>query len=209
MHRPSLTCLALILLAAVTAGQPHRREVLSSGEGPAFQCQIGQRLGRDPDSLRLLVAMSIPYDNLSFVRSDEGGFRASFDYTVTVFEEEAELPIERSQRVEVPAATFRLTNSRTEFVTRSEEFTVRAGEHRVRVTLTDLESKETSRWRGKIEMVAGDSLLDVSDIYWVSEDESPETFGEPRLAESFLTTEAQATARVEYYSAGDYSFRLF
>lgn len=182
---------------------------LSIGKGPIFRCQVGQRLGEGPDSLRMYVALSVSNDHLTFVRSEGGGYSASFEYTVTLFNDSLPLPLERYREVEVPAESFRQTNSRNQHAFNSEEFVVAPGEYRIRVTMTDLETKRESRWRGEISLVRSDSLLEVSDIYWVSKDERLADLGMPRLVEGFSTNETQALARVEYFSAGKDPMRLF
>ena len=166
-------------------------------------------MGEGPDSLRVYVALSVPNDNLTFVRSEQGGYIAAFEYTVTMFKDDELLPIERYREVQVPAETFRQTNSRNQHAFNSEEFVVAPGEYRIRVTLKDNETKRESRWRGEMSLARSDSLLEVSDLYWVSKDERLANMGMPRLVESFSTNETQVKARVEYFSAGQNPMRLF
>ncbi|MBU0692976.1 GWxTD domain-containing protein [bacterium] len=182
---------------------------LSVGRGPTFRCQVGQRLGEGPDSLRAYVALSVPNDHLTFLRSEQGGYLATFEYTVTLFKDDDLLPIERYREVEVPVETFRLTNSRTQYAFNSEEFVVAPGDYRIRVLLKDMETKRETLWRGEIVLVRSDSLLEVSDLYWVSKDERLAELGMPRLVESFSKDESQVKARVEYFSAGKEPMRLF
>jgi GWxTD domain-containing protein len=214
-----ITAALLILLTTVSFGRPHdelresdpsqRDESLSSGRGPVFRCQIGQRLGDGPDSLRLYVAISVPNDNLSFLRGEDGGYVATFEYSVALFAQDTLLPIERVQTIDVTAESFRQTNSRTQHAFNAEEFTLPPGEYRIRVTVADEETRRESRWRGEVKLEQSDPLLDVSDIFWVSSDERLRALGMPRLVNSFPTSESQATARVEFYSIGDAQLRLF
>jgi GWxTD domain-containing protein len=174
-----------------------------------FRCQVGQRLGEGPDSLRLFVAISVPNDALTFIRSEQSEYLATFEYAVTIFREGDLLPAERLRTVEVPVGTFRQTNSRQQFAFNSEEFIIPPGDYRIRVSVTDKETRRNSRWRGEISLTRSDSLLEVSDLYWVSRDDRLADLGMPRLAENFSTIESAATARVEFYSVGDAPMRVF
>lgn len=219
MHYFRITVTLLILAAFGVHAAPRDRvhdlkqgrhdASRSIGKGPIFRCQVGQRLGDGPDSLRMYVALSVPNDDLTFVRADRDSYLATFEYTVTLFREDVLLPLERYREVEVPAESFRQTNSRNQHAFNSEEFVVAPGEYRIRVIMTDLETKRDSRWRGEITLERSDSLLEVSDLYWVSKDERLAELGMPRLIESFSTNETQAKARVEYFNVGTSPMRLF
>jgi GWxTD domain-containing protein len=78
----------------------------------------------------------------------------------------------------------------------------------VRVAVTDKESRRKSNWKGELELTAKDSLLEVSDLYWVSEDSRLATAGVPRLVESFPSSESEAAARIEVFSAGQDSVQI-
>ncbi len=181
---------------------------ISQGSGPLFRCQVGERLGSELDSLHLVVAASVQYDNLVFLRSDTG-FTATFEFVASVFREGSGLVTERIRNVEVNVSEYATTNSRTKNAVQVEEFVVPSGEYKVRVTMSSgSESKTRSRWEGKVELHRADPLLRLSDIYWASDDSTLSNLQVPRLVESFVTTEEDARARVQLYSAGTDTIRI-
>lgn len=197
----AFTAVALLAFAEPKNGRDPAG-LLSEGDGPQFRCQLGQRLGTEPDSLRLIAAMSVPYDNLVFLRADSG-FTAEFELVTTVLRADGGLYAERISNQEVTALTFVETNSRVRNAVHVEEFLVPPGEYKVRVTLTAArESRRKAKWEGNISLTQSDPLLRLSDIYWVTEDVSLAELGVPRLVESFSTSEDSAQARVQFYSAG-------
>ncbi|MBU0509303.1 GWxTD domain-containing protein [bacterium] len=203
------------LVAALTAtaiaapkGEPETNPFVSSGGGPQFRCQLGQRLGTEADSLRLVAAVSVPYDNLVFLRTDSG-FAASYELVTAVFQEGTGLFAERISREDVSTAVYTETNSRVKNAVHVDIFLVPPGEYRVKVTLTaDRRTKRKAKWEGQITLEAADPLLRVSDIYWVSEDVGLTELGIPRIVESFPADENEAAARVQIYSAGRDQIRL-
>lgn len=208
MWRMLLTCAALAASLNAAPRDPDGAGMKSEGTEPQFRCQLGQRLGSERDSLRLIAAVSIPYDNLIFLRSDSG-FSASFEIVTTVFREGTGLYAERITSHGAATMMFAETNSRVRNAVHVEEFIVPSGDYRVRVTLTvDKESRRKSKWEGTISLPPADPLLRLSDIYWVSEDVTLAELGSPRLVEGFLTTEPEARARVQLFSSGPHDIRL-
>jgi len=206
--------IAGLLLALIAAagdelrGAPDRNPYLSRGGGPQFRCQLGQRLGVELDSIRLVAASSVPYDHLVFLRTDSG-FAASFELVTAVFREGTGLFAERITRQSVSTEAYAETNSRTKNVVHVDMFLVPPGDYTVRVTLTvERGARRKSKWEGTISLAASDPLLRVSDIYWVSEDTSSTALGIPRVTETFATTEDEVIARVQLFSAGSEPIRL-
>jgi GWxTD domain-containing protein len=204
MVRTYLAC-ALVALALVASAAPRPSKdpggLMSEGNGPQFRCQLGQRLGPEADSLRLIAAISVPYDNLIFLRADSG-FAATFELVTTVLRGDGSLYNERISTQSVSAANFVETNSRVRNAVHVEEFLVPPGDYRVRVTLTtDKEAHRRSKWEGPITLKTSDPALRLSDIYWVTEDVNLAELGVPRLVESFSTAEDSAQARVQLVSS--------
>lgn len=209
MWRALVTCL---IVAASLSAAPRLLEdpdARAEGGGPRFRCQLGQRLGAERDSLHLIAAVSVPYDNLIFLRSDSG-FLATYEVVTTVFRDGTGLHAERIIPLEVTTATFRETNSRVRNAVHVEEFIVPAGDYKVRVTLTvDKESRRKSKWEGSISLPPSDPLLRLSDIFWLSEDIALAEVGIPRLVEGFFTSEPDARARIQMFSSGPHELKLF
>jgi GWxTD domain-containing protein len=210
MWKHCLAC-ALIVVSAVLAApkdQDIPNPAVSQGDGPQFRCQLGQRLGSNPDSLRMVAAASLPYDNLVFLRTDSG-FTSSLELVTTVFRDSAGLYTERISDITVTAKSFSETNSRALNATHVEEFLVPPGDYRVRVTLTtDKESPRKSKWEGKISLPPSDPLLRLSDIFWASEEQGLVVAGLPSVIQSFTAGDSLALARVQIYSSGKSEIRL-
>jgi GWxTD domain-containing protein len=208
MWRLFFACAVLAAGLNAAPREPDASNMRSEGSGPQFRCQLGQRLGIERDSLHLIAAVSIPYDNLIFLRSDSG-FLASFEIVTSVFRQGSGLYAERIATQNASTMVFAETNSRVRNAVHVEEFVVPPGDYRVRVTLTvDKESRRKSKWEGTISLPPADPLLRLSDIYWVSEDVGLAELGAPRLVEGFLTTEQEARARVQLFSSGPHDVHL-
>jgi len=200
--------LAALTLYAAERIPENKTGLRSTGNGPEFRAQIGQRLSSEEDSLRLFVAVSVPYDNLIFLRSDTG-FAATFQLVISVFRDATGLVSERISNVRVESLTYAETNSRTKHAAHSDEFLVSPGDYTVKVTMSiESEPKRKSKWDGKLTVASVDPMLRISDIYWLQEDTSLSSAGMPRLAESFFTTEDSAHARVQLFSKGQDPIRL-
>jgi GWxTD domain-containing protein len=194
----SLLTLSVFLAAAP---KPEPGSLRSLGDGPQFRCQLGQRLGSEKDSLRLIAAVSVPYDNLVFQRSDSG-FSVRFELVTDIFKKDT-LVDERISALVVNTPDYAETNSRTKFAAHVDEFRVVPGDYRVRVILTAQdEAHRKSRWEGTLSLPPSDPLLRLSDLYWISEDRSLMELGVPRLIENFSTSDEIAHARAQLFSVG-------
>ncbi len=210
MWKAVLAC-TLAAIVALAAPKPEKKDVNdihSSGAGPEFRAMIGQRLTAKEDSLRLFVAMSVPYDNLVFLRTDSG-FAASFELVTALLREGEGLASEQIQDIRVQTLTYAETNSRTKNAVHADEFLVVPGDYTIRVTMTDqADVHRKSKWEDKILLASSDSRLRVSDIFWLQEDSSMARLDVPRLLENFYSGEDSAHARVQYYSDGTDPIRL-
>ncbi|MCB9366096.1 MAG: GWxTD domain-containing protein [Calditrichaeota bacterium] len=189
--------IALIFSSAALAQAPRD----DSPEFRGFRCQAGQRLSSKQDSALIYIALSVPYDNLTFVRAESGGFRASIEATFLVFNKEGGLSAERTVDMDVHTASFKETNSRTINAIRTEEFYVTAGDYDLSVIITDKESKRKRRWTGEISPSVMDALLSVSDLYWMDEDTLNQDFGMPRVIENFSVRDDSALAGLDLISS--------
>jgi GWxTD domain-containing protein len=198
----------LAALVAFAAEKKEGNDLRSTGNGPGFRAQIGQRLSANEDSLLLFVAVSVPYDNLVFLRTDSG-FSASFELVTTLLQDGQGLVGERIRNIHVETAAYAETNSRTKNAVHAEDFLAAPGSYTIRVTMTDqTDIHHKAKWEGKITLAQTDPLLRVSDIYWVQEDTNLAQLGVPRLVESFYSSEDSAHARVQLFSKGTDPIRL-
>ncbi len=206
----ALTAITLVsCLPTRSAERPQgQNNLYSAGTGAQFRCQLSQRLGAEPDSLHLIVATSIPYDNLIFLRTDTG-YVAPFELVTSLFRDSLGLYSERIADSYAKVPTFVETNSRNRNVARIEEFLVPPANYRVRVTLTtEREAHKKSRWEGTISLPPSDPRLRVSDIYWASEDRSLKELGVPKLVDNFESTDSTVKALAQVYSSKEDTIHL-
>lgn len=209
MWKLFVACTLAALTAFAQDDSKKKEESRAEGRGPQFRAQIGQRLSTHEDSLRLFVAVSVPYDNLIFLRADTG-FVAIFELVTTVYRDGDGLVTERIGNVRVSSLTYAETNSRTQNAIHADEFLVAPGNYTIKVTMTnESEPKRKSKWEGKISLVASDPALRVSDIFWLQEDTALASLGMPRIVEYFYSSEDSAHARVQLFSNGTQPIRLF
>lgn len=202
-----LGTIALTALILNIAFSSDSEASVSEGDGPRFECQVDQRLGASQDSLRMLISVSVPYDNLAFLR-DADGFKAEIEVVVSILSG-SDLVEERFRKSEVSTILFANTNSRTKRATHSEEFLLPPGSYSMRVTMTDLETRKKSRWSDRVVLAEIDPLLRVSDLFWVPDNDSLEALGTPKVTENFTTSGGYLTARVEVYSNGTDPIKLY
>jgi GWxTD domain-containing protein len=192
---------ALIAASVIAAPAKPPNSIHSEGEGPQFRCQLSQRLGSEPDTLHLVVAVSVPYDNLVFERADSG-FAAAFELAASVFRNDSLI----AEKITWPIArtmAYTETNSREKNAANVNEFRLPSGNYRVLVVLTARdESHRKSHWAGTIALEQSDPLLRLSDIYWMSEDKQLTVLGVPRVTETFTNNDPDPVARIQLFSMG-------
>jgi len=190
---------AIVLLCAQASAQ--RPRMPDSPEERGFRCTSGQRLSPLPDSALVYVALSVPYDNLTFVRGNESNFVARFEASFALFDNDEFLATERSVDIDVLTDVFEETNSRTLNAIRTEEFYVKPGDYKVSVVITDRETKRKNRWRGEVSAALMDSVLAVSDLYWIEHDTTGDGERLPRALENFSNREKPARVAIDLISA--------
>ncbi|MBK6909588.1 MAG: GWxTD domain-containing protein [bacterium] len=199
MRKLSTACLVtLTLLTALAFAQRPRHT--DGPEARGFRCSSGQRLSSDPDSALVFVALSVPYDNLTFVRGQSSAFIARFEASFALFDEADNLVAERSLDIDVHTDSFEETNSRTLNAVRTEEFFIKPGEYAVSVTITDRETKSKRRWQGDVSAALMDSLLSVSDLYWLDADSLHDQPLVPRVLENFSNRDEPARVGIDLVS---------
>ncbi|MCB1059246.1 MAG: GWxTD domain-containing protein [Calditrichaeota bacterium] len=207
MRKLCTACLvALTLISSLAVAQ--RPRFGEDQEPRGFRCRTGQRLSPVPDSALVFVAISVPYDNLTFVRGVESGFVSHFGASFVIIDDDDRLAAERDLDMDVYTESFKETNSRTLNAVRTEEFYIAPGDYKVSVTITDHETKRKRRWSGKVSAVIMDSLLSVSDLYWVDSDTVLDSQNTPRVIENFSNREEPATVAIDLVSAAPESLQI-
>ncbi|MBM3324762.1 MAG: hypothetical protein FJY66_03760, partial [Calditrichaeota bacterium] len=169
--------------------------------GPQFHCRVGHFLTNTPDSVRLLVAIAVPYDNLQFIRSDSG-FSAFFELVSSVYDSQGVLIAEKMSYPKARTTNYAETNLMTKVVAHTDDFLLGPGDYRVRVVLTERESNRESRFEAKMPLRATDPLLQLSDIFWAAQETSAHDLGDLRVVDLFFTDEDSALARFQTASTG-------
>jgi GWxTD domain-containing protein len=197
--------ITLTFLASFVYAQRPREE---TSETRGFRCQTGQRLSANVDSALIYIALSVPYDNLTFVRADDSGFVARFEASFLIFDKDNNLATERSVDMELLTSSFKETNSRTLNAIRTEEFYIIPGDYDLSVIITDRETKRKRRWEGEVTATFMDSLLSISDLYWMNEDTLHDGFGMPKVIETFSNRDDSARAGIDLVSSSTASLEV-
>lgn len=198
MRKLCTACLVALTLFVSLATAQHPRE--DTPEARGFRCRSGQRLSSKADSALIFVALSVPYDNLTFVRGQQNGFAARFEAAFTLIDNDGELAAERSVDIDILTKEFKETNSRMLNAVRTEEFFVKPGDFKVSVVITDRETKRKARWSGEASAALMDSLLSVSDLYWLDRDSLLNEPNTPRVIENFSNREQPALVAIDFVS---------
>jgi GWxTD domain-containing protein len=192
--------LLVLFCVTIALGEMARPGRLSREQGPEFLCRVGQFLADTPDSVRLLVVVAVPFDNLQFIRGDSG-FQAAFEVVSSVYSDTGALISERISNRTAVTRDYSETNLATRAVTHVDNYRVVPGDYRVRVVLTEKESSGQSLFETEVSAAALDPLLQLSDIFWVEESQSDEGLGALRIAGGFFTDEESALVRFQVASA--------
>jgi GWxTD domain-containing protein len=205
--KKSLALIVFLLCVSLVFAEKPKETSRSEGNGPQFRCRVGQFLADSPDSVRLLVVVTVPYDNLQFVRKDSG-FSATFELVCSVYDSQGALTGEQMTYPKLFTTSYEVTNLTSRLARHTDSFVVGPGEYRVQVVLTERESNGESRYEAKISIPPPNPLLRLSDVFWVADSTSGKDLGDFRVVEAFFSDDGSATARFQTASTGPESLRI-
>lgn len=144
-----IVVIVLIMGAAKGEAQLPEYNFMVKGEVPVFYYDVVTSAAEDSGKSLLRNSMKIAYDELQFVR-EEGRFRANYEVSVTIFDQQGVQADGKILEKEVVAYDFKETNSGTSFSLVEIEFELSPGEYNLQMGIMDLDSKKIGRRKTKI-----------------------------------------------------------
>ncbi len=150
---------------------------------PEFQLTLFNTAAEFDDLSRLNVKVKFYNDALQFIRGKDEKFRADFQVTITLLDQDSSEVDQTSWKAHVSADSYEATQSKRIFHSNIGFIEAPPGNYRYRVGLTDLETRRTGYRIGTVKLrdFSGDRLM-ISDVWFV---------------DSTLTTESVANGLVE------------
>jgi len=101
---------------------------------------------------RLEMHLKVPYDELQFLKLDEGTYQASFEISTVVFEEGDFQVDGRIWRDTVTVNSFDATNSRRDFAYTRASFDLNPGKYKIHVGLLDIDTGRSSSQKTAVQV---------------------------------------------------------
>lgn len=108
---------------------------------PTFHYDLVNVASPDSTLSRLHVYLKIAFDELQFIVKEEE-FRASYEFSVVIYDKDGNQIDGRIEDEEVTAADFDLTNSRQSYSTSFMKFDLQPGEYKISIALADVETRK-------------------------------------------------------------------
>jgi len=155
-----MTCVLRLAVAQVEV--PHQNET------PSYNVDAMSFASTTSQQSRLDVFVQIPYEDLAFVKKDEG-YLASYEVTIDVLDSTGRLVNEKLWTEEVKAATFEQSVSSQGYSLVERVFEIPPGEYSIVTIVRDSEKRQNQRLERKLR-VSDYALpqLTLSDIMLVS-----------------------------------------
>jgi len=144
-----IAVLWVIIVGAKSEAQLPEDNFRVEEDAPVFYYDIITSAAEDIGMSLLRTFMKIAYDELQFVR-EEGRFRAEYEVSVTVFDQQGVRADGKILKREVVVDGFKETNSSTTFSLVEVEFELHPGEYNLLMGIMDLDSKKIGRRKTKI-----------------------------------------------------------
>ncbi len=144
-----IVVLGVIIVGAKSEAQLPEDNFMVQEDAPVYYYDIITSAAEDIGMSLLRTSMKIAYDELQFIR-EEGRFRAEYEVSVTVFDQEGVQADENILKREVVVDGFKETNSSTTFSLVEVEFELHPGEYNLLMGIMDLDSKIIGRRKTKI-----------------------------------------------------------
>ena len=138
--------LFFVALCTSNAFAQYFEENKLSGVGiPYFDVSIERQFTENIDEERVLILGSILNDDLTFVKSDTGGFDAEFEWIIAIYNDEDKLIFSRTSDEKYHVNTFKKTNSRVDKRVIKNQILLNAGKYKFLIRTIDLNSKKSSQ----------------------------------------------------------------
>jgi GWxTD domain-containing protein len=165
-------CMLFMLCPLFSGGIQAQVEFASDEEnkGPDFHFDlIGTALNAGSPMSRLNIYLEVVYDDLQFVKMADD-FEASYEVTVTIYDNDGEQVDGKIWKESVNAASFDATNKRTRYSQSHRTFDLDPGKYKVAVSVQDVETRNATERTRSVELANySASTLSMSDIIFLSE----------------------------------------
>jgi GWxTD domain-containing protein len=131
--------LALILFLFPSPALVQNAGQFRSEGSPNFFCELVNLVPKNFSQSRLTVMVSILYDELQFVRTEEG-FRAQYEISISVADKHGEWVTGKEFKQTIKTLDYEETNSRSRYRFHSTTFDLEPEKYAVTITVTDLEA---------------------------------------------------------------------
>lgn len=158
--------LFLLLSASLAQAQAELSETNESDKiAPFFYLDMANFRGERPNESRLEIYLKIMYDDLQFVKLAPDSFRAAYEVSVVVLDEDDFQVNGKIWRDSIFVKDFETTNSRQLFHADQASFALAPGKYRINVGLMDADTRRTgSRKTSMIMRDFGSAKLAMSDV---------------------------------------------
>ena len=162
----SWNCFLLIVGIAEAFSQAEMQSA-ANGDVASFYTDLVSTRSTENGRSLLSVYLKIPYDELQFVRTAENRFRAVFETSIVVLDDDEDgFQVDgKIWKDTVEVDHFDQTNSRLDLKFTQASFNLEPGSYRLNIGMMDLDSRQTVSHRGKIEVrdYSGPELA-ISDV---------------------------------------------
>jgi GWxTD domain-containing protein len=193
--------LSLLCLAASA-----RAQFNNAPQAPPFAAQLYNLAAPDSGKSRLLVSLTVLYDDLSFAKSDSG-FGAEYELALEITNAAGDRVAGREEKRRLHVRSFEETNSRKKYGAHDYQFDLPPGKRRVAFNFVDRVSGATSRSEIAKELRAfsgNKNRLALSDLVLLDQlatDSLQRTVIAPGLYQNTTTPEGKLHVYWEMFSA--------
>lgn len=163
-----LTVFILSIINFSVCSQTQRFSDQRDNMHPQFMYSVYRTVSHIPDTCKLIIFMSVPYDELQFVVTDSM-YKAGYELTLTVLDMKKNVIETRIREEQVEVQDFKMTNSREEYSSISELFYLVPGDYRLVIELMDTDSRSTVVKHKNIEIIDYYAAsLSISDVLFLN-----------------------------------------
>lgn len=163
-----LLCLGFFLISGINLGAQTEFTDIGSLDEPDFFLDFARYRATDPSQTYVEVYYMIAYDNLQFVRTEEG-YKATFEITAIIYDDDGRQVEVKEWGDTIVVQRFNETNDYTNFKKDQTSFVLPPGTYKIVFKLIDAESKKESIEERELKASAfHENKLAISDIEFAS-----------------------------------------
>lgn len=152
LRRIVFVLLTLAFFSGPVSAQYFERSGYSGIGIPFFESDIYRSFDEDLQKVRVSVTAMLLNDDITFVKSDTGGYDAEFEWIIAVYNDKERVVFSRTVNKKVNVHDYEQTNSRTEKISLKEDFSLEPGEYSVLLRTLDLISNKTAQRKIKMKL---------------------------------------------------------